>query len=359
MSYPESPLFSIVMPMYNSEEYIADAISCVELQTVGDWELIIVNDASTDRCREIAGQLAEGDERIRIIDHEKNEWVAAARNTGIADARGKYLWMPDPDDIYEPNLLEKCAEAIEENGSDVVVFGHVEQYFDANGEHLYDHEIHPTPGCYGSAEELRPHVLDLEICTSYGYPWNKIYDLEHIRKNGIKFENQKLIEDIMFNIEVFQDIDSLTVLPDILYHYPKRMSSNLTNKFEPDYYELHRKRIQSLRDQQESWGLLDDDTKSKLGCLYARYILSALARNHEKESGMTRKDQEKWIAGVFDDPLFNELIPLADPGDNTSLEVCLIPLKDKRVKGSVRLGSLIKTVKKHSTETFTKLKSKR
>lgn len=355
----EHPLFSIVMPMYNSRDYIARAIACVQNQTCPDWELIIVNDASTDDSRAIAEQAAAGDPRIRIIDHATNQWVAAARNTGIDHARGTYLWMPDPDDTYEPTLLASCAAALTAHPSQVVVFGHVEEYYDADGSHLYDHAITPAPGIYRSRGELRPHVLDLEVCTSYGYPWNKVYLLDHVRACGARFERANFIEDILFNIAVFQDIDTLTVSSEVLYHYPKRMGRNLTNGFDKNYYTLHRRRIQSLRDQQASWGLLDDATRSTLGCLYVRYILSTLERNHDPRTNMTTGQQEAWIAEVFKDPLFNELIPKAHTLDNPALAVCLAPLKLKDAKGAVRMGGMIHAIRGRSTTTFTKLRSKR
>ncbi len=74
-----------------------------------------------------------------------------------------------------------------------------------------------------------------------------------------------MIEDIEFNIRVFQNLPSLNIVGTPLYHYAKREGSNLTNKFVPRYFEVHRQRIQMLRDQQESWGLLTDDSKGILG----------------------------------------------------------------------------------------------
>lgn len=355
----EHPMFSIVMPMYNSHDYIAGAIASIQAQTCPDWELIIVNDASTDDSRDIAARSSAGDPRIRIVDHATNQWLAAARNTGMDQARGRYLWIPDPDDTYEPTLLETCKAALDEHPSDVMVFGHEQRYFDADGKHLYDHEIKSRSGVYATKAQLRSVVLDLEVDTSYGYAWNKVYRLDHVRACGARFETVHFIEDILFNIAVFQDAGSLVVDDRVLYHYNKRVQGNLTNAFDPDYFPLHRRRIQSLRDQQASWGLLSLHTQSVLGCLFARYILSALERNHDPKAHMTQAQQEAWIQSVFEDPLFDELVMQAKPDNNPTLAACLVPLKNKDAKGSVLLGALIHGVRSRSTTVYTKLRSLR
>lgn len=353
------PMFSIVMPAYNVEKYVARAIECVKAQTFTNWELIVVDDASTDNTAEAVKQAMGEDPRIRLVQHEENQWLSGARNTGLDEARGEYIWFCDSDDTYDKTLLECCAKSINFNASDVIVFGHTEMYYDEHGNHMYDNTIEPKGGVYLSKDELRPHILDLEQSTCYGYAWNKAYRLDYLHDCGVRFERITLIEDITFNVKVFQDIDSLNVVSKPLYNYAKRMGSNITNSFDKDYYPKHKARIQMLRDQQESWGLLDDQALSILGSLYGRYILSAIERNLDKRSGMSSRDRTKWLEEVFDDPLFNELIPHAEAKDSTALEVCLIPLKDKRVKGTLRLGHMIHFARNHATSSFDKIKSGR
>ena len=102
--------------MYNAEKYIPDAIRSVFSQTYGDWEMIIVDDCSSDRSLEIAEQYAKVDNRIRIIYLDCNMGVASARNAGIATAKGRYISFLDSDDIWEKDKLSRQLKFLSENG---------------------------------------------------------------------------------------------------------------------------------------------------------------------------------------------------------------------------------------------------
>ena len=106
------PFFSIVMPCYGVEAYIARAIECVQAQTFSDWELIVVDDCTPDESAAIAMEYAARDGRIRVVSHEENRGLSAARNTGIDQARGRYLWMPDPDDTYATDILQRVHKTV-------------------------------------------------------------------------------------------------------------------------------------------------------------------------------------------------------------------------------------------------------
>lgn len=355
----EQPTFSIVMPVYGVEAYIAQAISCIQAQTCASWELICIDDASPDGSARIVEEAARNDERIRLVRHECNKGLSEARNTGMAAARGTYLWMPDPDDTYEPTLLQECLDAIDANPAAVTVFGVDECYYNAQGEFLYSHVITPDESRYASAQELRPHVLELERQTLLGYAWNKVYDLAYLRSIDARFETVKLIEDIAFNVVAFQNLESLNVVASAPYHYARRLRDNLTNKFIPDYYELHRRRIALLTEQQRSWGTLDDAARSTLGSLYARYVLSALERNCDTQAQMTHAQRKQWCEQAFSDELFNELIPHARAESSRALAICLRPLAAKRTRTCIALGRTIHIARTKLLPTFTRIKSGR
>ena len=355
----EQPIFSIVMPVYGVEDYIAQAISCIQAQTCPAWELICVDDATPDASARIAEQAAQSDERIRVVHHDENKGLSEARNTGMAAARGTYLWMPDPDDTYEPTLLQDCLDALRENPAHVTFFGVDECYFDAQGAFLYNHAITPARQLLSSAAELRPHVVELERQTLLGYAWNKIYDLAYLRTTGARFETVKLIEDITFNVAVFQNLNSLNVLASAPYHYARRLRDNLTNKFIPDYYELHRRRIGMLADQQRSWGTLDGETRATLGSLFARYVLSALERNCDPQAHMSHADRKVWIRKTFSDELYRDLIPHAQAQNSRALALCLRPLKARRTGTCLALGRLIHIARGKLLPLFTRIKSGR
>jgi len=112
-------LVSIIMPAYCAEATIRASIESVLAQTLEDWELLVINDASTDATREIAEAFAEYDDRIRVFSSEKNQGVAAARNTGISHATGEYLAFLDSDDLWHEHKLEKQTNIISEKNAEI------------------------------------------------------------------------------------------------------------------------------------------------------------------------------------------------------------------------------------------------
>ena len=355
------PFFSIILPTYNSEPYLANALGDLRDQLFTDWEAIVVNDCSPDGSVAVAQRFACADPRIRIVSHEVNRGLSAARNTGLAAARGRYVWFPDPDDRYDFTFLQSVFNSLQQHEAPVVMVGHVEEFYDSSGVFQRAQEfVFDAESVHLGKTKLRKHVLTFEKGTHYGYAWNKVYERAYLQQGGFQFKDDlPLIEDIEFNIRVFQDLHGLNVIGAPLYRYAKREAANLTNKFVPRYYEVHRMRIQLLRNQLESWGLLDAEAKATLGALYARYILSALERNKQKESGMNRAAQKEWLEGVFADPLFAELIPCAE-AESGALRMCLKPLQQRNISKCLALGGAIHTAKNGVLHNvFLKLKAGR
>tara|TARA_Y100000034_G_scaffold114297_1_gene150267 strand:- start:667 stop:1434 length:768 start_codon:yes stop_codon:yes gene_type:complete len=117
-----NPLFSVITPIYNCEEYLAESIESVLAQTFSDYEFLIINDGSTDSSKDIA--LSYKDERIRFVDNEDNLRIPTRRNQGIVLARGKYVAIHDGDDVSLPDRFEKQAEVLNEDDSLFCIGGH-------------------------------------------------------------------------------------------------------------------------------------------------------------------------------------------------------------------------------------------
>lgn len=359
MEMGSAPFFSIVMPVYQVEHYIERAIQSVQNQTFTDWELIVVDDCTTDQSARIAEELAKSDDRIRVLHHEVNRGLSAARNTGIKEVAGKYIWFMDSDDYVDPILLKIIYESVQRNPAQLILFGLYEEYFDSSGKFSYRHEIKPKEGFYSDKKSLREEIIYLEQATLYGYAWNKFYDLEYLRTLNLKYENIKLIEDILFNVNFCMDIESMNLIPRAMYHYQKRIDDSLTNKFVPDYYELHKKRIEAIYEQYRYWDLCSEGVKRILGGLYARYILSALQRNCDKRASMSHAKRYKWCRRLFGQELFNTLMPYAESAGSKSLRAAIVLLRKKNVVWCLALGRFIYIVRQKLPIFYTKIKSGR
>lgn len=357
----KKPFFSVVMPVHGVEKYLTDAVDSIFRQSVCDFEIILVDDASPDACGRIADSLAREHENVSVIHHEKNMGLSMARNTGLSAAKGKYIFFMDPDDKVDPDLFEQVKKSLERNPADVVVFGMVEDYYNEFGELKksvpvsYGKEMFFSPS---NLQALREEVINLEQKTFYGYAWNKFYNLDYLRKIGVRFEVVTLIEDIMFNINVFNELTSLNILDTTPYHYMKRTSGSLTNKFVPDYFELHRRRVQSIYNQYKNWGCLTDRVKNILANIFVRYIFSALQRNCDKRSKMNICKRYMWIRRLFKDDFFALLIPYAH-SENKILSVLIALLQKKHTLFIMLLGRIIFFVKNSMPMVFARIKQNR
>lgn len=372
------PLFSIILPTYGVESYIAQALACLRNQTYSDFEVLVVDDASPDQSVAIAQRFADQDERIRIIHHTDNQGLSAARNSGISFAKGRYITFFDPDDTYEPQLLEKVAESLDRQRAQIILFGHTEDIYNEAGE-ITQSLAYPVPVLpleespaespvasamtstayeYQSPDAFHSMVLTWEKNIHYGYAWNKFYDLAFIKEHNLTFKNNPLIEDLEFNVEAFSCARTVNVVSEPLYHYAKREQGNLTNKFEPRYFELHQRRIQLLVDQQKAWGLWNDESRAALGSLYARYIISALERNNDPRAHMLGSDKKAFVGTLYESKLFNELIPYAQ-ASSPFLNAAYQPLKHKSIAGALALGKAVHATKQSASGVLQKIKAKR
>ena len=120
-------MVSVIMPAYNSEKYVSEAIESVCNQSYQNWELLIVNDGSTDHTPQIIDKYSDKDPRIKVF-HRKNEGVSMARNVGLNQSRGNYVTFIDSDDVYHAERLERMVEVFEQYTDCDIVFSRHEEF---------------------------------------------------------------------------------------------------------------------------------------------------------------------------------------------------------------------------------------
>lgn len=349
------PFFSVVMPVYNVEKHLEKAIESVLSQTYQDFEIILVDDSSPDGSAAICDKYSMYDNRISVIHHEKNKGLSEARNSGLAKATGKYIWFMDSDDYVDSNLLEKVHKSLERNYADVVVFGLIEEYFDKNSELKYTKVVSMPETFIKDEKNIHEITMRLEENTLYGYAWNKFYRLEYLREQGLKFETITLIEDIKFNVQYFQHIQSMNLLDITPYHYGKRIDNSLTSKFVKDYFQLHEMRIRLIYEQYQSWGCCSDEIKKKLAAIYARYILSAMQRNCDSRANYTFRGRYQWNKHLFESDFFNLLKDFMEP--NSRVMSIIMPLiKNKQNMLCLIVGRGVFVVKNKLPIVFAQIK---
>lgn len=192
----ENPKISIIIPVYNSEEYLEECLDSVVAQTIQDVEIICINDGSSDHSLKILNEYKKKDKRIQVITQE-NAGAGAARNHGLRLAKGKYLSFLDADDFFERDMLEKAYKKIEEYQADFVVYESDQYYMDKkefikNPLTLRKKDIPPySPFTH---RELTDNVFK----TFVGWAWDKLYRHEFVKQHNLWFQEQRTSNDLLF-----------------------------------------------------------------------------------------------------------------------------------------------------------------
>lgn len=215
------PKISIIIPVYNAEKYLKICVDSILNQTFKDFELILINDGSSDTSKEICEQYIKLDKRIYMID-QANQGVSVARNSGIDFASGEYIMFCDSDDWMEKNCLQSLYDKIISNRNIDIVFSGAYKDFYYNDKKIMSK-------IEGISEELFMNVMGLERYIEYIYnsclvlvqsPWAKLYSSKIIKSNNLYFnKNMICYEDFDFNLRFIYYSSNILFLKDIYYHY--------------------------------------------------------------------------------------------------------------------------------------------
>lgn len=205
-------LITVVVSVYNMEKYLKRAIDSLLNQTYKNYEIILVDDGSTDGSGAICDEYAMKNELIRVI-HKDNGGLSSARNAGMDQAMGKYVIFPDPDDWVEQNYLQLLNELQHKHNTALVISGH---YVDSDKiSHIHNKMGKERILSRDEALELvlRPHGF----C---GFAWNKLYNIELIRKYNLRFGLEYgMAQDLYFAFEYLLRCKTVVYNPTPTYHY--------------------------------------------------------------------------------------------------------------------------------------------
>lgn len=217
-----NPKVSVIVPVYNVEKYIKQALDSVVNQTLEDIEIICVNDCTPDNSFEIVKEYAKSDKRFKIIELKENGGLGNARNIAIKEVTSDYIMFLDSDDWLETNACELAYKQIIENKNDFVIFG------------SYVHSLKTKKRKYDHAKlakfndiKDKTNVKTIEIDTPFwdnAECWYKIYNTKFFKGNNLEFD-KGAFEDQRFNVKLYALAESFSILDKPLYNYRKRKHS--------------------------------------------------------------------------------------------------------------------------------------
>lgn len=224
----EHPLVSVVMPCYNSEQFIVETINSVTAQTYTNWELLVVDDCSSDRSVSLIEQLEAQDSRIHLLINAKNSGVSAARNRGMDICKGKYIALLDSDDLWKKEKLAKQVELAKETKADIVYcsYGMIDE---SNQKLWTDFIVPPKTDLY--------HMLDTSVISCSTALFSK-----EIADN-YRFPQQYINEDYAFWMTLLKDGFQARGVQEVLAEYRVRKNSRAYNKLHvaKGRWEIYRK----------------------------------------------------------------------------------------------------------------------
>ena len=232
----EISLISIIVPVYNAAPYLDQCISSIMEQTHRNLEIILINDGSTDNSLEICRKYADMDPRIRVLTQE-NKGLGTTRNVGLAVAKGEFVGFVDSDDYIAPNMMETLHAALLQHDADFAGGGYYSVNPDTgactpelHGDYPYDTPI------------SREQILDIlrTVHAQQGgsllwFTWRNLYRRSILEQIVLRFSEENVIEDSLFNLEYLMNARRIVLLREPLYYYVQTQNSIIRKPGKKNY----------------------------------------------------------------------------------------------------------------------------
>lgn len=207
-----SPFLSVIIPVYNSEKFIMKALESLSKQTFYNFEIICVDDGSTDGSLKLLKSYAQKEPRLKVL-HQENAGISCARNKGLSVAKGTYVTFLDHDDYVSVDFYQGLCEVAEKTGANVVANNRIATYYPDTRETKWPRPARILKGCF----DLTARVVDKKI--GHIYVWNKIFKTSFIQKNQIIFPpDRTYCEDMNFCMKVYYTAGKMYFTDKGTYH---------------------------------------------------------------------------------------------------------------------------------------------
>ena len=262
-----NPFISIIMPVYNNEKYLCSAVKSIACQTFHDWELIIIDDGSTDRTPEIADSLAAEDHRIRVI-HQENQWIFNSFNNGYAAAEGEYVLIVNSDDTIGPESLERIHKAAAADCADIVLFNLSINICDTD-QKMISEDIYGRKNIlaedFSICDLMQIHAMWPEFMKKKLVGHQCVYKTSIAKK--IKYRTDIYAGDLYYNIQFADYVKAVVGTSCCVYHYFIYDDSSM-NASVGKYYGYEHDMFNDIYLAEEKlfcrWNILDEANKDVL-----------------------------------------------------------------------------------------------
>nr|WP_263325071.1 glycosyltransferase family 2 protein [Neobacillus sp. Marseille-Q6967] len=304
----DNTLVSVIIPVYNAENYLSKCIESILNQSLSSFELILINDGSTDNSGQICKAYALKDKRIKVIQIE-NHGPGYARNIGLQNAGGEYIQFTDSDDTLPTNFLEVMVYRMEQESADLVVCG---SKIVKNNSVIYKNTVEELFR-FQKKPLIESFVHLLEKGLAYS-PWNKLYRKDLIQNNKIRFGTDfNLGEDALFNISYIKNSKKISFEDRVYYEY-HQIDGSLVNRFYPNKYEIQALLYLNLKKLVEE---LKGINSNESIYLYYQYEFTFVFINYYlPDCPMNSTDRKKMINTIIQDDIVQEIFKTPNQRSN-------------------------------------------
>lgn len=292
-------MVSVVIPIFNVRKFIGCGLENILKQTYQDFEILLSDDGSTDGSYEECQRWELKDKRIHVL-HQENKGAGAARNHGIDCAKGEFIYFFDIDDEISPILLEYCVKTMNEQDVDFICFGY------DNVEISYNSRVRITfPEIrILSNKELRNVFVDQFVLKENGFPWNKFYRKSYLNKYHLRYEDQRIEQDEVFNLKCYKNLDKAYLSSEVLYTYYVYDKGNTRSHFIPDRFDIYKSVRQHFEALKCFWSLNDKRLEDYLNKRFYTSVLQCLFFNlTHPDCFWTKKEKQLEIDRIMSDCL--------------------------------------------------------
>lgn len=267
-----NPQISIILPVYNTGNILKNTINSILNQTFKDFELILVNDGSTDKSGDVCDEFAKLDSRI-IVVHKKNGGICSARNTGLNIAKGEYITFCDHDDLFMPTILQLEYENAIDNNSDITIVGKTVEKLGKKTEYIFDL----------STSIKQENILEMLDNNALLCVWNILYKKEVIA--DVRFDTRCKYgqEDVIFNLNVIKNADIISSVPQALYIHTVREGLSTSFKVYKEVIPVMIESSNKIYEVIEAYDFFQNNTKEKTIKIISKEIRKCLAYSVKAE----------------------------------------------------------------------------
>lgn len=301
---------SIIIPAYNCCELITDTINSIKAQTFKDYEIIVVNDGSTDETLSVLQQLAKTfNGNMRILNVE-NGGPARARNLGIVNAVGEYLYFMDSDDLILPDMLKDMYDTAYKNQLDVCACGYTMENTSAKTPHVK--EFLYKDFIATDKNEFRAELMNLMKSHLMYVVWNKLFKADFLKQHGISFSDYLSGEDRLFNLCTFACIKRFGFVNKPYYRYFLRGQESLANRYVENRFESAVTAHKELIKAYQAMGLYDDSNRAYIDFIFIKSVMSAITQLNAKGCRLRYKQKLEVVGNIVNNPMVKAAVQSAD-----------------------------------------------